>query len=583
MTIRYTGANGRRSAQQAYALDVTRDLNRIGGAYVNAEPYDSGGGAPIQDAIDLFVENPGEWSCVLVPAGLIFKTLVPLRVIGGTAGTFCSAYITSLTHCSGVKGEWPLSLTGAQIQLEGTNPEQLPVMIVQGGRGVQLEGLTLISTGNPKAEANLTDVLAGIHENPTFDDWVTPGARTNRYSPCCVIAIDPFMDEYPGNDIANCYPGFEDFYGGPSLTTPRGSSETQLIGCALFGGVVGVSMSSPGPGIGGTDVVQNNERTRFTKCAWRYNTIHLTSGQSQERATLVDGGSMYGSFIAVDDEYVGPSGNTGNPPFMGDLTIGGSRYAFNLNHGQNAHFRNIHVESTASLGKLGTGANSSRNSLLFSGCNFELAGPAASTAVNVPDVEYHLTTWHTTTFDSCTFRVSGGQKPFTINNVSKTAARTWFRACQWDNDPMGDYAPVAWAVEDEGLVLEHCRTRNPSAVYNTNPKASPGWTTVAVASGDALQIAQDGTKLSRGTIALDDTSGLVVGMSVRTRADSPNLFEPQALNPTQTIYGYHCPLGRITSITADTSITLDGLPYGCPFDVDLRLEAIGWDNSGGSD
>ncbi len=582
-------------------IDVTTDLTGLGYA-ANAVADVAGGGDAIQDAIDHFIDNPGDFYAVYVPEGL-YMTTKPLIV---TSSTFCNVVMTSTIRQFPGGGDWPKSLGGARIELHddiGADVQTswvaawLPVLIVQGGRSCVFQGISFVNTGNTKPSENWdTDGIGSVFKNPAFDDWVTQGARTNRYSPCCAVAVDPFMDEYPAGDPSNCYHRHESYYGGSSLPTPRASSGTTFIGCHFQGGVVGVAMSPPGPGTDDDDNLQNNDNTEFVDCFFYYNTIHFSSGQSQERGTNMKSPRMQGSWIAMDDQYVGPGGTPGVPPHLtGAPEISGTRYIFNINAGHDVQMSNIYAEATASIGKLGYNVNTGRNTTLLSGCNFTLAS-AAEKAPNEPEVEYRLHAWHGVVLDCCTFSVGSGGI-FSVDNHGHHG-RLWFRACKLDADSLNDRVPLGLAEDGVHTVLEHFATRNSGApykeVFNTNPAVSPGFTTHVFDSGNNVTVVQDATDKGKGVVTVAAPTDLEVGMIVRTTDASPNHFTSQPLTPAlgvpasaQQTYASHGPIGRITAVTPVAGnmveVTITAMPYGFDFTLSYKLEGVSWDNSGGND
>ena len=312
-------------------LDVTK---------FGAKPDVAGGGDGIQDAIDYAIANQTDKSwAIWVPPG-DWKLTKPL--ILARSGDFIRV------HMIGVPSSY--ASLGSQIIFDSLS---LPVLIVQGARACTFEGLSFKGGNDIRGKFKPPyDMLVG-------DDsvFLKPGARDNPYSPQAVVQIDPFMPEYPDNDIANAYPSLEGYYGGSELPEPTGSSAITFRNCYFEAGVVGVGVSTPGPGQVGHDLVQNAENFAFENCSWVGCREAFVSGQSQSRGLNLHNPRIAFCRIAIDSSQYGLGGNPGNAPRLtGAPNIGICKYLFNVvTSWQVFTCENLYCEATMSIGFISRG------------------------------------------------------------------------------------------------------------------------------------------------------------------------------------------------------------------------------------
>lgn len=525
----------------------------------------AGGGDAIQLAIDKFIEDPYKYEAIYLPRG-VYRTTVPLMVKGD--GT------VSITMIGAGGTAYPNggSTGGAVIQFEGSAGSQLnlPVMIIQAGRGCLFEGIQFKSLGNTAPDDIDTSTHSHLYTHPDRDDWVSSSVRTNRYSPQCVVCIDPFIDGNPGGDSANQYPGYSPHYtSGLSY-----SSNIIFSNCTFQGGYVGTAVTPSGGGA-------NGENFLFDHCYWIHNTIHHSMGQSQSRAVEIRSPKMFGSWVCIDDEEIGPGGNPGNHPVItGAPNIGGTRYVFNLQLVQPFALRDAHIESTASLGKLGTGQSGGQQGAVLDNCNISFRPALASSgATNSTEVDFHLMTWGMVELRHCSITNSGALVRFWNASSGRLAVRN----CRFTDASEGGSVPVSFSSRGSALITDTVQTYDPGfgAVYNADPKTDI--TTVDINGGANVTVVQDATVLSRGTVALASTTGLEVGMIVEMLNTTPNAMQPQLTATGQTAYSYYGGVGVISSVSVDSSITLTELPLSFPYDMAVRIRAVKWDHSEGSD
>jgi len=385
-------------------INVTTDLVGLGYSTNAKADGSESGGDPIQHAIDHFLMNPADFYAIYIPPGVysISKSLViaypPLG--DSSPGTFSQCNIISSLNMFPDVG-------GAAIQWNSGAGKVDPMLVIQGARNVSLSGITFNGPNTaPYDLLNQVDINGhGNHFEALFStdyaDWISSGIRENSRSPQCCVAIDPFLDGYPGNVASNRYPNLTSYY---VSKYQRSSSNIVFENCGFRKSAFGIVISPSGP-VSGVDVIANAENFFFKNCFFEYNRVHYSTGQSQARANNLFSPRMFGSYIAIDTELVGPGGNNGvAPSFSGAPNIGGCKYVFNINTvNQLLDFSNAYCESVASLGRIdfGTGGLGVR----MSGCTFTFISPDESGYPGskgiYPGVPYHMNNFGMTHLDRC--------------------------------------------------------------------------------------------------------------------------------------------------------------------------------------
>lgn len=557
-------------------LDVTKDLVKLGYPS-NAEINVVGGGDAIQYAIDHFINNPNDFVAIYLPPGL-YRTTKPL--IAGKDADFTTVIMISKKISFPSIGS---HLSSATIRFEGDGTENekiLPAYIIQGARAHYYEGINFISYGNWHLYNQFLEGYNFLYESDK-SQWIGEGVRTNPSSPQCVVAVDPFIPDYPLGDINNCYPGYEHYYGNKDgyedgWNLPTGSSQIVWKHCAFQGGYIGLTVSPPGAGPGGIDLVQNAENFLWDHCFWQYNTIHFSQGQSQSRQNEMRSPKMFGSYICIDMDHCGPGGNAGQIPIMtGAPNLGACRYVFNISPtSQTAEFSNIYFEATLSLGKLSYGFSGSNLGIKFTGCTFSFTDQAGVNAPNEASIPFHLQTFGLIVFEKCVFTTNDE-----IIRIWNGNGITVFRDCSFlgiNTNLYGNFVQVGFNNTSTYLELTNSQTYNSliGPIYERDP--SSAFTIQTVNNNNTVTFTQDAIVLHRGTFTVDVTTNLEVGALLKMGGSSS--FIPELLNDTQYPYGYTGPFCRISEINGNT-ITVEKLPQGFPFNTALTVNVFKWNNS----
>ncbi|MDJ0816726.1 MAG: hypothetical protein QNJ58_11015 [Desulfobacterales bacterium] len=526
-------------------LDPTRDLVPLGYA-ANAVAVVDGGGDALQDAINHAQNNPGYWRIVL-PSGTYYtsKTLVV-----GVLGDYRSVSIIGGDAAFPGDGAWTDRFHNARIELKGPNASTSPVLAVTNGRRCYFQGLQFVSQGNPVPAAQAD--ISSLFSSPDFEDWCDPAARLNRFSPQCVVAVDPFNFALP---VENRYPTLDEWY----MADAWASSGTIFRGCTFEGGVVGVAMSPAG--------LNNNENSVFEDCYFLNNAIHFSQGQSQARNNLIAGPQMQGSWLAIDDGYVAPGGNTGvGPVLTRGGNIGMTRYVFNLAlTAGTMHAIGVHVESTLSLGKLGYGASSAQGGAILSGWTITFA-TAADYSLDYPEVPFHLATFGRVTLDTC--QIHAEACPLRIWNADVGAFV--MRSCSTRWETQGGRVPV-WFSRLDSKRLQDTQVRTPASVYLPD---DPAIIESPVNGGAPVTLTSTGSRTA--TLDVTTLENLAIGQVLRS-IDGAGGYTPQTLDPSQYPYGQHAAIGIVSDIDeVAMRVTVTGIPYGLPMGVPMVLMTHEW-------
>lgn len=249
----------------------------------------------------------------------------PILCFKWTAGAF-SLFSLSLI------GETPGYITAQQTRLVPTFKDK-PALIIQGGRVVKVQNISLQGAANSGSQPGYSDLLNDGGATPW---WNTGGARDSTYSPHCGIAIDPFCNGVPSD---GGYPSMSAYY-----TANTGSSGVFLQNVTTRGFIVGVAISCSG---GGTQLGDN---IILDKCILGGNKVSVSVGQSQDRGVTIRDPFVLGCQVFLDTKRYGS--NTGGAQTVEGGIIDFVKFLLNVTTGnyQNLAIRNIFSESIYSLG-----------------------------------------------------------------------------------------------------------------------------------------------------------------------------------------------------------------------------------------
>lgn len=371
-------------------LDVTKDLTAVG-LPNNAIAGTPGGGDFIQDAIDHYISNPNDYHAIYLPPGT-YRLTKPLVVRNGT-GTARVDMIggsgTSIPFTSGVADGAILQLDGGLNADTNTyNAANHAVMYIQGGLGCKFKGIRFHNTYNTLPNSA---TAANILTRNSTSDWTTSSTRTNIYSPCGALSIDPFINGNPGGNAANQHPQFGTEYS----TNVTQSEFLTFENCSFSGGYVGTAIA-----LADANVVTNN--ITFNNCHWNSNTISISS-----RGKGIELNSPYfeKSYTNLDNIFVGPpSGVQKSQPVLTGLPkVRLCRNLLSLNGDDVLHISNLDLETTPSLGEFGVIDSNDNNSVKFTGCKFTFL-TATNQSIDDGEADFILLTRCPVEFDNCTIK-----------------------------------------------------------------------------------------------------------------------------------------------------------------------------------
>jgi hypothetical protein len=310
---------------------------------------------------------------LVLPSG-VFRLDAPLLCYQGSFSTFTM---------EGAGGPaWPSSSASPQYTPNTytantvlfANFNNLPALIFNANRNCVIRDFAIMGV-------NIAPLPASNATSDVQANYITAGCRTDRYSPYCGIAVDPFNVNTPPDTGQG--PGY------PGMTYPQnlgqGTSGLFIERVSISWFVVGIAVATSGVG-------ENGDSIQLMKCQLQFHDTCLAIGGGQCRAIDVEDGSMIKARQAIDCLNYGAQ--QGIPPSMRRVNFGAGMYrifAMSSQFGE-AVFDACYAENFLTLGQFGTGASTSRTPLTFLGGQYSV-GIAA-----IPNPPYALETYGPTTF-----------------------------------------------------------------------------------------------------------------------------------------------------------------------------------------
>lgn len=527
-------------------IDVSKDLTGLGYP-ANAVPNTFGGGDAIQYAIDHLIANPTDYAGIYVPHGT-WSLTKPLLLI--PSSTWCQVNMFGGSLMSFPDGGATFNAT---LELEGgLNADELTydaaehaVLMIQGGIACSFWGLQFKNTGNPAAAAVPQSAIPGSR---TPSDWTTPGVRTNRYSPCAAVVIDPFSDGFPAADINNAYPNL-----GGEYTRSTGSSNLYFHSCCFTGGYVGTVISPNGTSVNAENIV-------FDQCYWQGNTWSFSVGQSQSRAVELRAPRMTLAYCHLDNRMFGNAATGCAPRVTGAANFGLAYYLAHLQLDV-AEFSlaNAHLESIMSLGQFNPIFSGGNSNVTFDSCNFDFLAAVEGPSTE-GDAAYHISGYGTFEFRNCTFSMTDGH---VFKCIGLGRGNSVFRSCKFKNDGSGYAgkgildAMFPWQVRVEDCIFNDPNQAGPIVIAgNYLGRCGEGsffeeditFTKVGGAGHTATFTVSSAANIEVGDILHRSNTGQ------GTNVEAPNV------NPDASPFNYFGPVGLITDISG-TTITVSGLSH----------------------
>lgn len=244
-----------------------------------------------------------------------------------------------------------------------------PAILIQLGKGVKISNLEIV--GKNVLSKNVGEILADT-------GWTPSGARDNRCSPYCAIAIDPFgNDSTNGGGDAGGYPNLGSYYTASGVS---GSTKIELNNLVISSFVVGIMLTP-------NNYTQNDEDISINHCMIDHSKVCIAIGQDQSRSVYVNDLICWGNVSVVFDSYH-YGRQIGVPPRVNGANIaGGVRYLFiSPSDRETLSFNNIYAESLWSIGYWGY--NGSGYSGKISNSHIDLIDPTLYNE-NYPETHFH--------------------------------------------------------------------------------------------------------------------------------------------------------------------------------------------------
>lgn len=292
----------------------------------------------LQAAIDYAI-NTATCRGVQLPPGII-RLGSPLKIWPLTPGGQPSVVLCGVTHPAGFSD-------GSHQTVLRPDFANAPILSIQTGRGVVIEGIVFDGLLRRGWEPNYTDVFQ-------LSNFAANGVRDSRYSPQCAIAFDPSGNgSVPGD---GGFPGFD------YSSRRNGSSNCIVRDCVIRNCIVGILADPNG-------VNSNTSELLFERLAIKACKVAYACGGTQAKVVTFRDPIITGVNTAFDTVNYGPG--KGRPP---KLVTGGSigicaAIADYATDGGGTAFEGVSGESIGSLGTFGVAPSGAASVSSFSGCD----------------------------------------------------------------------------------------------------------------------------------------------------------------------------------------------------------------------
>lgn len=291
---------------------------------------------------------------------------------------------------------------------------QMPIIIINVGQGVMIKDVGL-------AGLNYSPYLVN-EPTPNLSSYLATGARTNRYSPHCAIAIDPFANTV---SVAPT-----DMYSGLSSNYPTGSGTQDFVGSqdiifdnvSIAGFVVGVTHNSIGSDLGQGQITYNN-------CKFSYCDTGISIGNKNIKSIQINNTSFKYSRQAIDGYMYGDQ--NGASPTLNNCYFKDLYRIFSIPNTNNTlSLDNCVAENIQTLGSYGSAASIKQAPLNIKGGTYSTEKDPVwvSLSYNPPHIleSYSPTKFVGTTFINYSNNV--------VNVVGSSNTCFSFDNCSFEND-----------------------------------------------------------------------------------------------------------------------------------------------------
>lgn len=241
-----------------------------------------------------------------------------------------------------------------------------PLINIQYARDAVLRDLRLLGLDSQSA------VEGNGAKRPGLEHWVQPDSSQGRNNPYCAVAIDGYTS-HPSMGPEQLYPTDNDR--NIHYTPSTSGSQDVLFERVTFEGFVVGLMISPGAG-NQTDAIYV-KRSQFDSCAYG-----VVIGSTQSRSCHVSESGFVRFYAAISNTAFGVG--KGSKINCTSNQYGGGRTLYQISPGTGGpcSFSGEYCEDVVRIGTFGShGFFSNRDTLHFSGCEFNLKARVASDQV----------------------------------------------------------------------------------------------------------------------------------------------------------------------------------------------------------
>lgn len=274
------------------------------------------------------------------------------------------------THYQPVKfelvgeSEARVGLTDLAVSFKATSAlNNLFLLGIQRGYGVKITNIEFIGGYTKARTFSQLDII-----RKPFSQWTQTGIRDTRYSPNCLINIDPFGISTPAD---GGYPGYTSFYRG-AFDDYGGSSDIQITNCRFSDATVAVAVSING-------FTLNAEQIHIRESYFGYCKIAYAVGQAQAVTNEFNDNRIWTPVHTIIDGVNYGEGTGAAPTVNGMNIAGGDLGVYQLINveatRQPQKFVGIRGESLFRIGNVNQPSFTSNFGASFINCYFHFWDP----------------------------------------------------------------------------------------------------------------------------------------------------------------------------------------------------------------
>lgn len=484
----------------------------------------------VQAACDLVVRNNFNFRTVWFPNG-IYRVDFPIIIYNWTG----TRYDQHTVYLEG-ESSFNASGIGRGAIIRPTNKNLFGIGLQQS-KGGRITGLMI--------EGQFTPPYTGANYDfysCSFENYIDPTCRSDRYSPYSGIVIDPFTNgTLPPS--GGGYPGLTSWYRGTGINS--GSTGVLIDQVYIRRFTVGIICSPNG-------ATQNDELIKITNIQFDSVQLAISGCQAEEKMNIVDFLMCWGNTHTIFSQNAYGVGSVGN------WRLTNFNIASNVNRllyydGSGffpLYIDHVYAESIGTLGVInGKAAAEMRNIVV----NFEYPDISKQT-------QYQIEAIGNTTFNNCTFRFYGHTYPISIRGNAK------FKECEFSDVPfcsgeadgqigLPDFENCWYGDSAHLLGNTGTYTSAHTAIINSSPYGKWSSRLPGITAGEYGYDFNTGrhsvtVNLGSHSITVSETNRIFT-----ITLSQSNLFKV-AINTivSTTIGGITSPAGFVTAINNDTGV-----------------------------